>query len=87
MTKGHGIDEDGNLRSGAKVIGCKTTATWRKVNLSCHRSPDHGGSHLDADHDVWFSKDREGMMVFYPRRHVDTMPSARGRVTTTRKGT
>jgi hypothetical protein len=87
MTKGHGIDADGSLRAGARALGCNTSYPWQAVVLECHRAPDHAGSHLDTEHDVWFSRNSKGIMVCFPRREADTVPSsARRRVTTTRRG-
>lgn len=85
-SQGHGINRDGTLRSAGRNLGCNSTL-WGDVKLTCHRMPEHEGSHLDTDNDVWYSLNRKGVMVFLPRVDGRTVVTPRGRTTTTRKGT
>lgn len=92
MSTGKGMDADGGYRGGPS--GCGQWAIWirdetrpdGKVRLDCHRSASHSGSHLDTERDVWYSKDKKGVMHFFPRRLPDKVPTSNRRVTGTRKG-
>ena len=87
MPNAGGLTNDGEYRASTTGVACLYGTVWDGLTLTCHRRKDHAGSHLDTEHDVWYSRNTVGVLVFMPRRIDSPAPStALRRTATVRKG-